>query len=505
VTLPLEAIRQAEDRTHSEALVRALGEAKTPEERADIVATLERLEDPRTVEPLMALLTNRTLPAAVRANAGAALRLGHCMPEDRAQRRAFWASSDAILMEHALLSMDAGEADIVVGVAGDAHHKFQSTALTSMTTGFETEPQQRVKILALGHATPRVRDAAANALHWDSPIAAIEPLLQCAYGSDPKVAVAALGTLRYYPSRRVLSEMAKIRETKNPAIARAARTAFNDIREAFLSRLRIEGLTTFPWVRKWMDPVWPLLDADEDDLSPESRTAFRSAPQFPRGGDEAVDAFVRELGDLDGPWAAKKERLRTFPWSTVTPRSQPHVRAFLVDHPDPAVRIAGAYAFAAWNEYDALLRLADDPLPSVRRAAIDQIGEAAPRAEVAPAIWKNLSRPGTSGTHARETVKSYVVHAPQTEAARALSEAARFDARESVRCEAIRQLQRLGRKAELVALAEVLREKPKVTWALHIAILDALYEVGVIAKLHDLPDGDDAQLQGALAPHAIRR
>ena len=71
--------------------------------------------------------------------------------------------------------------------------------------------------------------------------------------------------------------------------------------------------------------------------------------------------------------------------------------------------------------------------------------------------------------------------------------------------EAIRQLQRLGRKAELVALAEVLREKPKVTWALHIAILDALYEVGVIAKLHDLPDGDDAQLQGALAPHAIRR
>src|SRR5262249_150563 len=84
-----------------------------------------------------------------------------------------------------------------------------------------------------------------------------------------------------------------------------------------------------------------------------------------------------------------------------------------------------------------------------------------------------------TGTTACEGLAAYVAHAPAAEAKARLAELARTDGREAVVTRAISLLIDLDGRAERASLVPMLEGPPGVTWAIHIALLDAIRKLGL--------------------------
>lgn len=94
-------------------------------------------------------------------------------------------------------------------------------------------------IRALDHPDADVRDDAAWVLMWDEPVAAEGPLVGAASDPSSAVAAAAVSTLQYHPSRRVLRLLAELAETEDDSVRAAAVWSFE------ANRGRFEYLATY--------------------------------------------------------------------------------------------------------------------------------------------------------------------------------------------------------------------------------------------------------------------
>ncbi|XXX80247.1 hypothetical protein WMF30_15885 [Sorangium sp. So ce134] len=510
LAIPHEEIRSAEDRSWTDRLLGWLVLPDLPEaEREEIATTLERVEDPRAAARLARIVEARELPEAAREAAGVILRSAG-NPPGGAWLRAAWAEGDTVLRRHALLFMGRAEADLVEPVARDPAHPLHKEAIEAIALGFSEPRFQALKIAALGHPEAGVRKVAADALVWDEPVAAEAPLLRAAEDPVVDVAVAALETLHYYPSRRCLGAVAALCGHPDGRVRAAAAGCAVEIREArFRWALDRAGPAERRFLLAWMEPVRHLLGVLEDDDASEADDPAARGRISSSGGDRGsgVDLEMNELlaryADLDGCWADRKERFEDRFRAAGRAADRGVLAAFLAGHPDPWIRERSAPLLAAWDEREGLLGLARDPAFYVRKSAMYWLGElSATRALAAPA-WEHLGELGTTGTHALETLSTYVVHALREEAIPRLFTLARSDGREPVRRGAVDALAKLGARAEIEALLPLLDEPPQVTWAVHVALLSACEHLGLHPGRCDaLREVDNIDVQLALAPWA---
>jgi HEAT repeat protein len=510
-----EIIREEADRSHTARLLALLATAPEGEELGEIAWTLERLADPRSLAPLTALLEDPAAPLRARQAAGSVLRsTGWTAP--RAARRAWWRSGDPILERHALLLMDRGDAEIVEAVAADPRHRHHREAIDALAFGFEERRFQDLKIRALTHPDPRVREAACDTLLWDEPVAAEPLLLLTTADADDRVAEAAINTLRYYASRRVLQALDELRRSPRPSLAPKAEEAFAELQGTFESALERADEAARPRLASWMAPVWSLLTF-EPDPTPTGPLLPSGAP-LPSGPDSpaiqgrhalpppapprlAVGAIEAMLANLDGPWATKLERLRSLARWSYDPDERRRLTALFLAHEDPEVRAIACPAFAAWSDPDSLLRLLGDPMFIVVKTATYWLGKIEPRtARVAERCWQRLHEAETSGTHAYEALAAYAAHAPRREAVPRLVQLVRHDERPSVRREAISQLVLHGAAGEIASLLDLLAEAPISSWSVHRELLSAALDLGLpVDPPPALRAADEAWMQSTLA------
>ncbi len=488
--VPHEQVRETEDRSWTSALLDEVRSMSTSEaERGEALCTLASLEDHRSIGPLTAMVEDDQLRESVREAASAVL-LGFDDSTTGERRRRWWESGDPVKMAHALPSMERSEADVVVTVAGDGTHRLQKLALSGMTFGFDEAEYQPVKIRALVHRDADVREAAASVLLWDEPVAAEKPLLSAASDPSGDVAAAAIDTLQYYPSRRVLRALAELAEAEDDQVRATATESFGSMRSRFECVAASGDPEQVARLRDWMKPVadlvrWPEKVRDRGVFSPR-------ADRF--GVTVSESELLAMLLDPDGEWAPKKRTLREVAWERYAAGERGRLCKALTTHADPVVREAATVPLVAWGRSEELLGLSSDPSSSVRKSAMYRLGLVPRDPAFAVFAWEYML--GAGGTTAYESLRTYVAHASAGEARERLTELARTDRRESIRTSAISCLVDLGGVRELVSLASLLSEPPGVTWAVHIELLDGFRTLGLLVPgLDDLAAADNLDLE----------
>lgn len=497
--VPHEQIREAQDRSWTARLLEILVDPGVPEaEREETSRTLDGLEDPRAEAPLGRILGDRSRPPLLREAAGSILRSWGAV--DRAELRRCHREGDRVEQRHALLAMDHGEADLVEPIARDPDHPLFREAILALEWGFQEPTFQALKIAALSHADPRVRQVAAEVLVADEPVAAEEALIGATHDADDAVAAAAADTLQYYRSRRALVRLGEMR-LRGGAPGMLAEDSFEVVRWAFERAVqRAQGAAREALVG-WMRPVWDLLvlerqGSGHDGLAVDEDPAPAARALVPIAAAE----LVAELSDPDGPWAEKKRRLGSADPATIEGPDRARLVGLLATHPDAGVRHEGASLLAAWDEQEALLALVDDPRFVVMKSAMFHLGRTTPSPAVARRALDHLRDPRAAGTHAYETLLTYVAHAPPAEAVPLLYRLVGDDDRESVRYHAVRALVKLGATREIARLLPLLAAPPDVTWGVHLALLDACERLDLPPRgLDFLRRADDVDVQAALA------
>lgn len=496
-----ERVRDRQDRSWTLPLLQAVQSAALSDEQLDeAFRTLAYLGDYRSLSPLTAMVEDTALPARVRQLASRTL----CDIDDitaGAQCRRWWAEGDEILQEHALGLMQRPEADIVAAVAGDDAHPLQRQALDAMAFGFEEAEYQQLKIRALRHPDPRVRETAADILMWDEPVAAEEPLLAAAGDPSADVARAAVETLQYYPSRKALRALADLRDAANDAVRSQAVASFDYVRGCFLHSATFGDAGQVQLLREWLAPVADLV------RWPEEIQRLQTGKPYPRPARVPVSeaALMAMLQDPDGEWADRSETLHRADWEAYPPAARKRLASALVSHPDPVIRgeIATA-ALGAWHRADDLLTLLSDPSFGVRKMAMYALRSVPRDPAIARRVWEYL--PASSGIHAHEALQTYIAHTEPGKSNAQLAELAQADPQESVRTTALSCLADAGAAGEVRRLAPLLLEPPAVTWAVHIGLLDAFRSLGLPAPpLGDLAAVDNLYLHSsvvALMPRA---
>ncbi|GAB2509759.1 HEAT repeat domain-containing protein [Nocardia heshunensis] len=459
---------------------------------------LARAEDYRSIPRLTAMVLDATLPESVRLRASEVLT-GFDDTTTGEQRRTWWASGDLVVMRHALGLMDRTEADIVIAVAGDDEHPLQATAVESMSFGFGEAEFVPVLVRALGHRDSAVREAAAATLLWEEPVAAESGLLAAAHDETFEAAAAAINTLRYYPSRRVLREISELRAHPDARIAEVAKDSFEEVHWSFEQNATEGKAKTVALLREWMQPVRDLVQW------PEQITGRELLPLSTHRPGRAVEEaeLMRLLDDPDAARAELDGTLRSADWQGYEPGARTRASARFAAHPNPLVREIGCAALAIWGCTAELVRLVDDRSFGVRKSAMYFLSTIPADPEVAEVAWRYLAT--ATGTTAQEALRTYVVHAGPACVDR-LVELARSDRRAAVRYEAIVALSKPAAAEAISTLTDLLAEPPGVNWSVHLAILWALRDLDTTVTVPaQLAAVDNLDLQSALASLTARQ
>ncbi|MDI1443000.1 hypothetical protein [Polyangium sp. 6x1] len=500
-SFPHDKIREDEDRSFTFALLACLADPETPEdERDEIAHTLQILDDPRAEPRLLVLLQDHAASPRVRDVASSVLRA--CGAENRFELPAMLRDGDLIVQRYAVLGMDHRHADLVESMARDPGHPLHRDAIRAMMWAFQEPRFQALKIAALSHPDPSVRETAADVLLWDEPVAAEEPLLAALDDAEERVAVAAADTLQYYPTRRTLARLAEL-SSREGKLGDQAKYSLDALRSQFASALQSAEGAEREALLAWMRPVWSILAFDDDEIRYEPPESFvRTNPVH-----DVVTAgeLLISLSDPSGLWAQKKRRLQRADPAAFSPSDIERLVPFLTKHPDPEVRCGGARLFGAWHRHDALIALLADLRFFVSKSSMYYLGKTTPSPHVAACALRHLLDPGVTSTHAYETLDTYVAHAPAEEAIPRLVAFA-MDEREAIRKDAIDNLTKLDAARELETLLSLLEAPPLVTWSVHIALLEACRKLDLTPRgLDALRRMDNLDLQQAIAriePHS---
>jgi hypothetical protein len=502
--IPYDHIAATADRRWTSRLLDRLVTPELPEaELDDLVGALQAVSDLRSVGPLETVLVDATRPAPVREAAGAVLGgmqyLTLDVPEDKLRR--WWREGDAVLRRHALSCMDRVDCpDIVLQVATDPSHELHALAIGRMTFLFDEPEHERIKTAALAHPDPRVREAAAVTLFWDEPAVAEGPLIEAAGDSVPEVAAEAANTLEYYPSLRVIRRLHELLYHADARVREEAGDSFQSIRYELLSRLGGKDRQVAQHLREWLQPVRSLLAFTGDEM----RADEDEGPSTPR--EQPVEVMplghlLALLADADVSPVVLADRLRSNRWSGYAEADRSRLRPVLLTHADQLVREQAAWVFAAWRDVNGLLGLVRQGDFCVRKAAVYSLGQLPSTPGLAELAWEHLHRADVLGVHATETLNTFVQHAdPVLAVARLGVIVGDHGRREGLRVAAVHHLASLGAAEEVGQLAGLLHEPPMVTWALHLALLDAITDLGLPPPdISHLRDVDNLRVQEAVA------
>ncbi|WP_330180214.1 hypothetical protein OHB26_27845 [Nocardia sp. NBC_01503] len=489
------------DRSRTLALLAQVEAADTAEtECAAAFTGLAGLEDYRTIAPLTAIVLDTGRPAWIRSEASEVVA-GYDDTTTPEIRRTWWGSGDPVLMRHALRLMERGEADIVIPVAADDDHPWQATALRSMSFGFGEAEFMPVPVRALNHPDREIRRVAADMLLWEEPIAAAEGLLEAARDRSPELAVTALDTLRYYPTRRVLRAVAELCDSEDAEVRAAAIRGFEDLREQFESMLHVADPKEAGLLQDWARPITDLLRPQSEPARTYTPSRPFSPPERPAGTVLSEQDLRAILENPDQDWYVMETTLRRIEWLAFDSAARVRLTSRLLSHPDPLIREICCAAFADWSDSTTLLTLTGDISSTVRKSAIYSLIRLPPQPEIAARAWEYLAT--ATGTTGYEALRTYVAHAPRGEAIDRLIDLARTDRREIIRHYAISGLGDLRATRAIEELAPLLHEQPGVTWAVHTALLDEFTKLGIARTPPAyLATVDDLHLARAVAQHA---
>lgn len=485
--IPDAEITEAADRRWTFDLIDRLTDPTLPEEELDdLIESLQTVSDPRSIGPLEGILTSPRRPERIREAAGEILReMNHLRLSPQPERvRQWWREGDPVLKKHALAVSKRGCApEIVLQAASDPNHSMHADAVGMLMFCFERPEHQEIKIRGLSHPDAKVRAAAADVLLWDEPVQAELPLIHATRDPSVEVAIEAANTLQYYPTHQVIRCLNDLSTHSDKSIQEQALGSIDEIRSAVLCSLYRNGSRAADHLRRWLTPVWEILNFSEEDLSPEQEdlaTPSRAEP-------EPIDVDTT-LGDLDDPDTSPLVWNRVFwsmTWEGCNPRDRQRLRPMLLNHPDPIVREGAAKVFAAWRDLSALLDLLQDDDFCVRKAAMYRLSALPPSPSLAEIAWTYLERGDIYGAHEGETLHAFVGHAePSLAIARLAPLVADPERSEGLRNSAVYDLRRLQARSAIQGLLLLLQEPPPMTWALHVALLEAAVELNL--KLPDL-------------------
>lgn len=499
--IPHADIRAIEDRSWTLRLCDVIRDLDVPlSERLEACETLGAIDDARAIIPLQEVVVDTTLPMELRLEAGEAL-FEIEPPASDDQRSVWWASGDPVHMSRALWSMERGDAELVLSVATDPEHPLRATALGALAFGFDQPRFHAALIEALEHGAPAAREAAADVLLWDQPVAAQDALIVAADDDDEDVADNAIAALAWYESRRTLRELTDLATTGHTADIRdAAEEAAAHLQSMFAGAAErfAERTGELELFRAWADPIADLVEwpAGPRDATP--------APSPEREQVVPPIAVVRELlADPDLPRREVFEALRPVRWDGYDDGARAELRALLLGNPDASLRCIAGRPLQHWGDRDALHQLARDPHRAVRKDAYARLAKMPADPGSAELLWEAALR--ERGLAASEALYAYVVHASRDEALPRLVDLARHDARDTVRDAAVLALTDLAARDEITELLPLLGAGPYVTWSQHCHLLDAVHKLELpTPPIEHLVDVDDLPLQESLIPLRAR-
>ena len=502
--IPYADITEMADRRWTVPLLDYLDTGDLPDDELDnLVEALQAVSDPRSLGPLEAILVDPARPVKFREAAGSVLRGMHYLtidlPED--QLRGWWREGDAVLRYHALLCMDAVDCpDIVLRIATDPSHEFHADAVDRMSFFFDLPEYQRIKIEALSHPDAKVRAVAAGVFLWDEPVAAELPLIEATRDPVAAVAAEAANTLEYYPSLRVFRHLHELLGHADEKVCDEAEESLQSIRYELLNHLCESDSRVAKHIRRWLRPVWDILAFANEELSPFAVEPTPIRREEQRGA-MPVAALLALLADRDASPRVLGDRLWGNGWPAYGAEERRRLRPVLMTHPDPLVRERAALALEAWQDVTGLTDLVRDPDLLVRKSAVYRLGQLPPTPGIADLAWEHLHRNDTLGVHATETLDTFVRHAESAVAVRRLGGiGGDHGQREGLRVAAVHHLASLDAAEEVGQLAGLLHEPPMVTWALHLALLDAITKLGLPRPdIRHLRDVDNLHVQEAVA------
>ena len=337
---------------------------------------------------------------------------------------------------------------------------------------------------------------------WDEPCAAEEPLLRCASDGDAGAAIAAVKTLQRYPTRRVMMGLSALVSDPRPAVAAEAVEALENLRDHALSALIHASSSERAALCAWMEPVWSILEFTSEDLVPPPPAPPELAPvPYPRKGRLPAADLIALFRSPDGLWAERKALALTLDPASFSAADRALLTPFLAGHSDPWVRERAAPWLAIWDDHATLQKLAGDEAFAVRKSAMASLEMVPIMPAIAALAWDHLRAPGTTSTHAHETLRTYVAHAPSAEAIPRLLALVQTDPRETVRAHAVRELCTLEARSAIARLLPLLEGPPAVTWGVHLALLEAVSQLDLpLPMLDRLREVDNLDVQRALAP-----
>jgi HEAT repeat protein len=502
--IPYDGITEKADRSWTARLLARLDAADLPdEELGELVGALQAVSDRRSFATLEGVVTDAARPARIRNAASSALRgmqyVALDIPADKLRR--WWQEGDTVLRRVALLFMDGIRCpDIVLKVAADPTHPLQAEALGRMEWWFDLPEHEAVKIAGLGHPDPRVRAAAASVLLWDEPVAAELPLIEATRDPVPEVAAEAANTLEYYPSLRVLRRLHEMLSHADEKVREEVEDSYESIRNELLIRLCGRDRRVADHVRSWLRPVRDILAFSDEELLPHEDDGTQAGREELREAMTVPDLLAL-LADPDASPRLLEGRLQGNAWTRYDEGQRRLIRPVLMGHVDQLVRERAAWALAAWGDAGGLLELLRDPDFCVRKSAMYNLGLLPPTRGIAELAWDHQHRHDTLGVHATESLDTFVRHADPSDAVRRLGWiAGDHGRRESLRVSAVHHLAKLGAVVQVGQLAGQLLEPPVMTWALHIALLDASVDLGLPRPdMGQLREVDNLHVQAAVA------
>lgn len=501
--IPYADITRESDRRWTTRLLERLTAPDLPDDELDQLAdALRMVVGPSSAPVLERLVVNTARPERIRRVAGFTLwNAAYFVVEPApATLRQWWAEGDPLLRRHALLCMNGRLCpDIILQVAADPTHPLHADAIGGLTFDFERPEHQALKLAALSHSDPKVRAAAANALLFDEPVAAEEALIRVTQDPVEEVAVEAMNALEYYPSRRVIRCLHGLLSHPGVKHREQARESLEGIRGAILVCLCCRGPQVAQHIREWLRPVWDLLAFTDEELEPEEVGGY----QRPLAVKSLLplEELLALLAEAEASPQILQDELTKNDWLLYSEAERARLRPVLRAHPDPLVREEAAICSVVWQDVGGLIGLVQDSDFGVRKSAMYWLGQVPATPGVAELAWEHLHRPDTLGTHATETLATFVRHADRAVAVPRLAAlAADRDQHERLRDAAVDHLRNLGATEELSSLYGVLREPPAVTWALHIGMLAAVADLRLPPPdVNHLREVDNLHLQEALA------
>jgi hypothetical protein len=475
------------------------------EERESCGRRLRDLDDPRMVPRLQALLLDVGAPHDVRmAASDVLLDLANAPDSSDAQVRAWWSSGDAPLQRHALLCATEGQQDIVASVLADDEHPRHGDAVAALAFDFPEPWATERLVSALGHPAAEVRRTAASTLLWNEPVRALEPLLRAARDADASVASAALDTLCYYRAARALLPVVHgLLAHPDVEVQSSASNCLDHLRDDVLSELREPKRE--PRLRAWLAPVWSELGlsdaAIEASREPTERVVSAAHSREPWNPPwlESPRALAVHVEALDLPEADRHAELVGANWDAVDEKRRAGFAEVLMASDDVVVRQRACDVVSRWGDHARIRRLLDDPFAAVRQSAAYHARKLALDPELAERLWAMTQQ--TRRIAATEALESAVaLGEPTVWRPRVNALLADRDAPEALRFAAVYALLHARDADAITGHLPLLLEAPRVTWAIHLALLEAARQLSLeLPDISILSDVDDLHVQVALS------